>query len=294
MDESTTEVESAPQDVEQAPSTRAPIDTTEMPLNIPFLQSLLEKFPEKPTVDHVKEFVAQYNIEELKEARFWVIAVLGKPQERTAKRRPTPWKKWLMSVPNRAENVCTSCHSIDNGEKVAAEPEVISDEGSATDASSARPIRSKKRSATSLHPYSCPNCTTRNCTSYEELMQKLETCLSPSAHANEICKKNPNGPTIFERCVELPYIEVENRVEARIRALHRVAAEFVLDRPVHSSVGMMGTYLFCISVPFKSGSTLTILTQIHFLPVIRDQLRATSLSFLALLLTPRYVPFQVE
>ena len=250
MDESTSEVESAPQNMEQAPITRPPIDTTEMPLNIPLLQSLLDKFPEKPTVDHVKEFVAQYNIEELKEARVWVIAVLGKLQERTAKRRPTAWKKWLMNVPDRAENVCMSCHNVDNGDKQPSEPEAITDEESATDSPSARPRRSKKRAATSIHPFSCSNCTTRNCTSYEELMQQLGTCLTPRAHANEICKKNPNGPTIFERCVELPYIELENRVETRIRALHRVAAEFVLDRPVNSSVGMMGTYHCCIPTLF--------------------------------------------
>lgn len=225
-----------PETVQSPPAT---IDLSEMPLNIPMMHSLLEKLPEKPSIDDVKSFITEYYIEELSESRSWIIAVLGKPQERKVKRRPTGWKKWLMTVPCRAADMCTNCHGLDNGEEIPVDPDRTQEEDNASETPSTSTRRSKKRSAKSLHPFTCPTCTTRGCSTFEELIQKLNDCLNPRLHAAEIFKKSANNMTVFERCVDIPFGELENRVETRIKALHKVATEFVLDRPVNSSVGMM-------------------------------------------------------
>jgi len=243
MDTPPTEMELVPENTDGEPITRPIFDVTQMPFNIPMLQSVLDSFSEHPTVDDVKKFIEKYHIEELKESRDWIVAVLGTCQERTKNRRSSLWKAWLKNIPDGSPDMCLNCHELDTDdapvETNSDETEVASDDDAATEPPSNDSSRSKKRSSSSKHPLFCSSCTTRNSATFEELMQRLGRCLSPRLHVTELFKKNHNILSTFERCVQYPYMELENNIEARIKALHRVATEFVLDRPVKGSVGML-------------------------------------------------------
>lgn len=229
---------SAPPELAEVAETRPLFDESNMPLNLPHLERVLDSLVENPTVDHVKAFIAEYNIEELREPRNWISSVLGAPPERTKQRRLPEWRKWLTSIPDHGPDVCTSCHKIETDESMP-EP-VEEDESSDTDVTAPKK-QTKKRVNMNVHPFHCTKCTVRQCTTYGDLMEKLKACRGPRHHAKDLFQKAPNNMSVFERCIEVPYLELEKKIEARIKTLHRVAADFVLDRPVKANVGMMCT-----------------------------------------------------